>query len=349
MSRAEVDLKEYTAALNKAKQVDPNDSACLDILQNIATIPESAITLEILKSTKCGKIINSLKKVTTNSAIKTLAIQLLTMMKKAASAQGYTKKPTAGAAPPAASAAASGSVSIKLAASSTTTASATASTTSTSSTSSTSSNSTNTSTTTTATNNNIPGLRSTGNATRDFSQKKMLLVLKVPVQGEENDWPTEEELGVVAVTLEDCMNSQSPADVRPRDYMVMVKRLSFNLGNNDELRGRLAHGLMPPYVLVMLDPKELATKDVKKMREEAGEFDKGTRRSNWKQAHAKEMAIAAGVKNVGISMYQCPRCQSKNVDSFAMQTRGADEPMTIFCTCLDCMKAFRGGSNPGSD
>ena len=177
----------------------------------------------------------------------------------------------------------------------------------------------------------------------------MLSVLKVSVQGEENDWPTEEELGVVAVTLEDCMNSQSPADVRPRDYMVMVKRLSFNLGNNDELRGRLVHGLMPPYVLVMLDPKELATKDVKKMREAAGVFDKGTRRSNWKQAHAKEMAIAAGVKNVGISMYQCPRCQSKNVDSFAMQTRGADEPMTIFCTCLDCMKAFRGGSNPGSD
>ena len=31
----------------------------------------------------------------------------------------------------------------------------------------------------------------------------------------------------------------------------------------------------------------------------------------------------AGVANGGLSMYQCPDCESKNCTSFQMQTRGA--------------------------
>ena len=34
-------------------------------------------------------------------------------------------------------------------------------------------------------------------------------------------------------------------------------------------------------------------------------------------------------------MYQC-RCRSKNTTFYQMQTRGADEPMTVFITCHDC-------------
>jgi transcription elongation factor S-II len=165
--------------------------------------------------------------------------------------------------------------------------------------------------------------------------------LQVPTPGEESDWPSIEKIGAISVELEAAMDSEAPQLTAPRDYMIIVKRLLFNLQSNSDLRCRVARGKMPAYVVVMLDPKELASQDVKQMRDDAWEFDKGVRRSNWKQAHAMEMAIAAGVKNAGISMYKCPRCRSRRVNSFAMQTRCADEPMTIFCTCLDCMKAFR--------
>ena len=48
-------------------------------------------------------------------------------------------------------------------------------------------------------------------------------------------------------------------------------------------------------------------------------------------------------KNVGAStaMFTCSRCQSKNCTYSEMQTRSADEPATIFITCLNCDKHWR--------
>lgn len=49
------------------------------------------------------------------------------------------------------------------------------------------------------------------------------------------------------------------------------------------------------------------------------------------------------VKKVGAStaMFTCSRCQSKNCTYYEMQTRSADEPATIFITCLNCDKHWR--------
>jgi DNA-directed RNA polymerase subunit M/transcription elongation factor TFIIS len=41
-------------------------------------------------------------------------------------------------------------------------------------------------------------------------------------------------------------------------------------------------------------------------------------------------------------MYTCKKCRSKKCTYYEMQTRSADEPATIFVTCLDCGKHFRG-------
>ena len=48
-------------------------------------------------------------------------------------------------------------------------------------------------------------------------------------------------------------------------------------------------------------------------------------------------------KKVGAStdMFKCSRCQSKNCTYYEMQTRSADEPATIFITCLTCDKHWR--------
>ena len=42
-------------------------------------------------------------------------------------------------------------------------------------------------------------------------------------------------------------------------------------------------------------------------------------------------------------MFTCPKstCKSKRCTYYQMQTRSADEPMTIFITCLDCGKNFK--------
>jgi transcription elongation factor S-II len=37
-------------------------------------------------------------------------------------------------------------------------------------------------------------------------------------------------------------------------------------------------------------------------------------------------------------MFTCKKCKSKRTTYYELQTRSADEPATIFVTCLDCGK-----------
>ena len=40
-------------------------------------------------------------------------------------------------------------------------------------------------------------------------------------------------------------------------------------------------------------------------------------------------------------MFTCKKCRSKRCTYYELQTRSADEPATIFITCLDCGKQFK--------
>jgi transcription elongation factor S-II len=40
-------------------------------------------------------------------------------------------------------------------------------------------------------------------------------------------------------------------------------------------------------------------------------------------------------------MFTCRKCRSKRCTYYEMQTRSADEPSTIFITCLNCGKNWR--------
>lgn len=44
---------------------------------------------------------------------------------------------------------------------------------------------------------------------------------------------------------------------------------------------------------------------------------------------------------VGRSLFACLQCGSTDVQTRQMQTRSADEPMTVFCACLKCGKRWK--------
>jgi DNA-directed RNA polymerase subunit M/transcription elongation factor TFIIS len=44
--------------------------------------------------------------------------------------------------------------------------------------------------------------------------------------------------------------------------------------------------------------------------------------------------------NIEKSILVCGRCQKRSVDYYEKQTRGADEPMTVFAHCLACDKRW---------
>ncbi len=59
-----------------------------------------------------------------------------------------------------------------------------------------------------------------------------------------------------------------------------------------------------------------------------------------KQERARALLASGRVAAPTSGIFACPRCASYDVDTEQKQTRSADEPMTIFCTCNSCGKRF---------
>jgi transcription elongation factor S-II len=66
----------------------------------------------------------------------------------------------------------------------------------------------------------------------------------------------------------------------------------------------------------------------------------------WQTLIDQKMKRDASKYNTNIEastdMYTCKKCKSKKCTYYELQTRSADEPATIFVTCLNCGKNWRG-------
>ena len=63
---------------------------------------------------------------------------------------------------------------------------------------------------------------------------------------------------------------------------------------------------------------------------------------HWKDLLEKKRMIDKSKYNTDLvantDMFTCSKCKSKKCNYYTLQTRSADEPETIFITCLDCGK-----------
>ena len=61
---------------------------------------------------------------------------------------------------------------------------------------------------------------------------------------------------------------------------------------------------------------------------------------NWKQLidekYRKNKVLYETKKEAMTDQFKCRKCKSRETCYYEMQTRSADEPMTIFITCLNC-------------
>lgn len=66
---------------------------------------------------------------------------------------------------------------------------------------------------------------------------------------------------------------------------------------------------------------------------------------HWKEYIDKKIKRDASKYSVNIEastdMFTCKKCKSKKCTYYELQTRSADEPMTIFVSCLDCGAHFK--------
>jgi transcription elongation factor S-II len=126
-------------------------------------------------------------------------------------------------------------------------------------------------------------------------------------------------------------------------YNAQLRSRLSNLRTNEKLRYHVATCIIQPYEFVTMTAQEMASDKAKAKIQEALNDAKEAARSDWAIANHEKLQEQAGVSKDSVSMYRCPACKSEKVSSFAMQTRSADEPMTVFCTCLNpkCGKKFR--------
>jgi transcription elongation factor S-II len=67
--------------------------------------------------------------------------------------------------------------------------------------------------------------------------------------------------------------------------------------------------------------------------------------THWKdlkdQQLRREQRILEGNLAMATDRFRCSQCQKKMCSYYELQTRSADEPMTIFVRCLNCGKQWK--------
>jgi DNA-directed RNA polymerase subunit M/transcription elongation factor TFIIS len=114
-------------------------------------------------------------------------------------------------------------------------------------------------------------------------------------------------------------------------YKIVARRTVANLDpaayvSNGRLLARLLEGEFPPHDVPFMSVTELYPE-------------------NWQVLAAEQMkretAALEGSKEEGCDLFKCRRCGKSRTRYWEMQTRSADEPMTVFIKCLNCGKEWR--------
>jgi DNA-directed RNA polymerase subunit M/transcription elongation factor TFIIS len=92
--------------------------------------------------------------------------------------------------------------------------------------------------------------------------------------------------------------------------------------NNQSLRESLMQGGLDPHFVAFMNPQQLHP-------------------ARWTKELEKQRNIEDANNNKKVTdIYKCYKCHNRNSTTTQMQTRSADEPMTIFVTCLTCYNTF---------
>ncbi|EED18592.1 transcription elongation factor S-II [Talaromyces stipitatus ATCC 10500] len=113
-------------------------------------------------------------------------------------------------------------------------------------------------------------------------------------------------------------------------YKTKIRSLFQNLKNksNPQLRQRVLSNEVTPEKFVKMTHEELKS-------DERRALDEKIHKENMDKA-----MVAQAERSISSSL-QCGKCGQRKVTYTEAQTRSADEPMTLFCTCLNCGKSWK--------
>lgn len=108
-------------------------------------------------------------------------------------------------------------------------------------------------------------------------------------------------------------------------YKAQVRSRVFNLKDkkNPALRENVLCGVIKPEKIAVMTSEEMASDEVKRQREK---FIK-------EGVDEARLAVKEGTST---DLLKCGKCRESKCTYFEMQTRSADEPMTVFVLCNNC-------------
>lgn len=116
--------------------------------------------------------------------------------------------------------------------------------------------------------------------------------------------------------------------------MAKIRSLKFNL---KDIANELALNVIEGKML----PKDLVTKDASELASDKSKSDRKTVMDDHLAASRTDLGFEIAAANAKEGLFKCGKCKSLKTTFHQMQTRGADEPMTNFVTCLNCSHQWK--------
>ena len=109
-------------------------------------------------------------------------------------------------------------------------------------------------------------------------------------------------------------------------YLARLRSLLWNMESNMELRQMILSGEINAEMLSKMTHQEFHPEQWKEMIE---------------RKMLRDASKISDNTQASTDMFTCRKCKSKRCTYYEMQTRSADEPATVFITCLNCGKNWR--------
>lgn len=118
----------------------------------------------------------------------------------------------------------------------------------------------------------------------------------------------------------------TPCNNKNRTLLIMASQDE----SNPDFRSSLINGDIEIDAIPEMPVADMASSQLRSLRLKEAEEANAARRSDWKKDNLQTT-----------DMFTCSRCKASKTTFYQMQTRSADEPMTVFITCVECGHKWR--------
>lgn len=136
------------------------------------------------------------------------------------------------------------------------------------------------------------------------------------------------EEGVVEYVITYISSNEYDVSLFPNIYNSVVSNICANIDINNKrvynkiFKQSLLNKLIDPHNVAFMTPQQINP-------------------LKWITELNKQQRIYDIANNIKVTdIYECPKCGDRKCTTMQMQTRSADEPATIFVTCITCYTTF---------